>query len=76
MGNYSGTNHIQIDVGQAFDKMISFFYCSGMVTVFPECTLAILSLVVFLPGSSRYQLKAFRDDITAPVIKDKQVNMV
>jgi hypothetical protein len=56
--------------------MISLFYCSGVVTVFPECTFAILSLVVFLSGSPSNQLQAFGNSVSASIVKDKQMNMI
>ena len=52
MVDNAGTNHIQIDVNQTLQQMLSGFDGSGMVSIFPESPFAFFPLVVFLCCSS------------------------
>jgi hypothetical protein len=48
MVDNAGTDHIQIDVNQTLQQMLSGFDGSGMVSIFPESPFAFFPLVVFL----------------------------
>jgi hypothetical protein len=52
----TGTHHIQIHIDQALDEMLVRFHSRGVVAILPECTFAILPLVLLLTGSSCNQL--------------------
>ncbi len=76
MADYTGTDHIRIDIGHASCQMIAALYCCGMISIFPVGPFSIFSLIVFLPRSSRYQLHRIGNDIPPSIIFNEQVNML
>ena len=49
--------------------------CSGMITVFPECTVACFALIVLLRTAASYQLNTIRDDVSTGVF-NQEMNVV
>jgi len=47
-----------------------------MITVFPKRTVSILSLVVFLTGSTGNQLNGFRNNISPAAVNYKKMDML
>jgi len=47
-----------------------------MIPIFPECSVAILSLIVFLAGAPSDQLHGFRDDLTIAIVYNKQMDVI
>ena len=50
--------------------------CRGMITIFPEGTLALFSLIIFLSSSARNQLYSFGYNRFSLIIMYDQVHMV
>jgi hypothetical protein len=47
-----------------------------MITVFPESAVPILSLIKLLTCSACNQLNRFRNYISAPIVPDKEMDMI
>jgi hypothetical protein len=75
MGDFTGTNHIQVDIGDATVQMVVGFNCCGMIAIFPESTFAILPQIELLGGSAGYQLQALRNGFLT-AIQHQQVDVI
>jgi hypothetical protein len=75
MGDFTGPNHIQVDVGDAAVQMVVGFNCRGMITIFPESTFAILPQIELLGGSASDQLQAWRNCFLT-VIQHQQMDVI
>jgi hypothetical protein len=73
--NLADSDHIQIDIYDTLMEMGIRFNSSGVIAVFPERSLPVLSLIELLGGSTGDQLHALRDNIPA-AIKNQKVDMV
>jgi hypothetical protein len=71
----SGANHVQIDVNKTTVHVLVSLDCRGMITVFPECAVASLPLIVFLPSAACDQLHAISDNVWTGVSNQK-VNVI
>jgi hypothetical protein len=56
MLHHAISDHIQIDVDQTTEKMLACLYRSGMIPVFPKCSLALFPSVELLGRFPRDQL--------------------
>jgi len=56
MAYYLSPNHIQVDIYETPQKVLTGFNGRSMVTIFPESTLYLLSAVVFLSCAARQKL--------------------
>ena len=50
--------------------------CSGMITVFPECTVACFALIVLLRTAASYQLNTIRDDVSVTGVFIQEMNVL
>jgi hypothetical protein len=57
MNHRTGTNHVEVDVGEAAEQVRAAVHRGGMIAIFPESTLSTLTPVVndhtygAIPGS-------------------------
>jgi hypothetical protein len=75
MRDHSGTNHIQIDIDMTTMQVVVSLDCRRIITISPECAVASLPLIVFLPSAAGDQLHAIRDNVWTAVSNQK-VNVV
>ncbi len=68
--------HIQINIDETSQKVVSAFNCCRMISVFPKCTLTIFALIEFLPRPSCNQFNRIWDDIPFIVSNYKKMNMI
>jgi hypothetical protein len=73
--NYTGPDHVQVDVNDAKGEMLIRSYSCGEIAIFPERTASGLAAVVFLGNSSCNQLHAFRYT-TVSSVAHQQMNVV
>jgi hypothetical protein len=76
VGYRSGTHHIQVNVGQATDKMMVRFDCGRMVAIFPEGALPLFSLVELLCCPACNQLHRPWNDIAFTAVEHEQMDVV
>ena len=68
--------HIQINIDETSQKVVSVFNCCRMISVFPKCTLTIFALIEFLACPSCNQFNRIWDDIPFTASNDKKMNMI
>jgi hypothetical protein len=76
MLDYPCAYYSEINVNQALSQMLACFYRRRMIPVFPEGPVPVLFLVEFLPCSPRDQLNRFRDDLSAAIVPDEEMDVV
>jgi len=59
MIHYARPHHVQVDVDDASQQMFTTFDNSRVIAIFPECSLAILPMIVFLARSPCHKLYSF-----------------
>ena len=64
---FVGMDHVEIHVDQTAMQVLVGLSGSGMLAIFPECSLLTLSLVVLLGSAAGDELHAFRDNVCACV---------
>ena len=64
---YSIANHVQIDVDQTAMQVLVGLDGGGMITVFPERAMPVLSLVVLLRGAPCDELHTLSNYVWARV---------
>jgi hypothetical protein len=72
---YTGSHHIQIDVGDAAVQMMIDFDCRSVIAVFPKRPLARLAQVVLLRSATGDKLNALGDDI-GPGVLNQQMDVI
>jgi hypothetical protein len=75
MLHYTVSDHVQIDVDQTTEEMLTRLYRSGVIPVFPERPFSLFPAVIFLCRFSRNQLHALRDYLIFSVYNE-QVDVV
>lgn len=73
--DHACTDHVQVDVDQALDKMVVGRHGGGEVAVFPKSTFPGFALVVFLGDPPGCQLEAFADGAWFAILH-QEVDMV
>ncbi len=76
MGYNPRSNHIQININQALDRVNSTFNVSGMVPVFPEGPFPYFPLVVLLSNPAGYQLNRFWNDLLIFISYNQKVDVI
>ncbi len=76
MINNPRPHHIQINIYEASEKMISPFNRCRMIPVFPKCSLTIFALIELLTCSSSNQFYRIWDNIPFIASKHKKMNMI
>ncbi len=76
MLDHAGTNHIQIDVYQTPQQMLSGFDGGCMVAVLPQSTFALFSLIVLLGRSSDDQPHRGWDNLKGQIAIEFQAIMI
>ena len=57
MPHHSSPHHVEINLDQALDQMLTGFHSRGMITIFPKGSSPLLSPIVLLPCSSGNELQ-------------------
>ncbi len=68
--------HVQINTGEAASQVCSRLNSRGMVAIFPECSLAAFSRIVFLAGTPGHQLDHGRDIVFVAIILHQHVHVL
>ena len=76
MADNTSTNHVQIDVSTAAEKMIPVFDGSCMIAVFPESPITVIPLIEFLASPAGDQLHGSGNDITMANVGHEQMDVV
>jgi len=74
--DYSGPNHVQVDVGQAVLEMFTRLDRRAMIPVLPKGAAPPLPPVIFLGDPPRHKVHRTGDHASAPAILDEKMDMV
>jgi hypothetical protein len=72
----SGTDPIQVRLHDTLNQVFICLHCRSMIAIFPEGGFSVLPPVVLLSNTTRRQLNALRDNLSAIAVINEQMDVV
>jgi hypothetical protein len=72
---HARADHVEIDIDQTAMQVLVILDSRGVITIFPECSLTILALVVLPRRTAREELHALRNRVCSRIF-DEEVDVI